>query len=146
MYGIKFIKFQPNMYVLKYKHGKIVEEGYGLSFFYYAPTTSLVAIPISSIEAPFIFEESTQDFQTITIQGQVTFRIQDVKKLLTEGLLGHCLAHDHSFSALRESIAGLYEFDASAERIQCLEPMDVAQCAISHDLDCSIFQCYPQSH
>ena len=69
------------MYVLKYKHGKIVEEGHGLSFFYYAPTTSLVAIPISSIEAPFIFEESTQDFQTITIQGQVTFRIQDVKKI-----------------------------------------------------------------
>jgi regulator of protease activity HflC (stomatin/prohibitin superfamily) len=81
MFGIKFIKFQPNMYVLKYKHRKIVEEGHGLSFFYYAPTTSLVAIPISSMEAPFIFEENTQDFQTITIQGQVTFRIQDVKKL-----------------------------------------------------------------
>jgi len=81
MFGIKFIKFQPNMYVLKYKHGKIVEEGHGLSFFYYSPTTSLVAIPISSIEAPFIFEESTQDFQRITIQGQVTFRIQDVKKI-----------------------------------------------------------------
>lgn len=81
MFGIKFIKFQPNMYVLKYKRGKIVEEGTGLSFFYYAPTTSLVAIPISSMEAPFIFEESTQDFQTVTIQGQTTFRIQDVKKL-----------------------------------------------------------------
>jgi regulator of protease activity HflC (stomatin/prohibitin superfamily) len=81
MFGIKFIKFQPNMYVLKYTHGKIVTEGHGLSFFYYAPTTSLVAIPISSVEAPFIFEEHTQDFQTVTLQGQVTFRIQDVKKI-----------------------------------------------------------------
>jgi regulator of protease activity HflC (stomatin/prohibitin superfamily) len=49
--------------------------------FYYTPTTSLVAIPISSIEAPFIFEETTQDFQTISLQGQVSFRITDVKRL-----------------------------------------------------------------
>jgi regulator of protease activity HflC (stomatin/prohibitin superfamily) len=81
MFGIKFTKFQPNIYVLKYQGGKIVSEGLGLSFFYYTPTTSLVAIPMSSLEAPFIFEETTRDFQTITLQGQVSFRIGDVKKL-----------------------------------------------------------------
>ena len=83
MFGIKFAKFQPNIYMLKYKHGAIVDEGLGLSFFYYTPTTSLVAVPVSSLESPFIFEEATQDFQTITIQGQVTFRITDVKKIST---------------------------------------------------------------
>lgn len=81
MFGIKFVKFQPNIYVLKYQRGAIVNEGLGLSFFYYTPTTSLVAIPISSMEAPFIFEENTKDFQTISLQGQVSFRITDVKKL-----------------------------------------------------------------
>jgi len=81
MLGIKFIKFQPNIYVLKYKNGKIVKEGTGLSFFYYAPITSLVAVPIGSIEAPFIFEEVSNDFQAITIQGQVTYRISDTKKI-----------------------------------------------------------------
>lgn len=81
MFGIKFIKFQPNMYVLKYKKGKIVNEGNGLSFFYYAPTTSLVGVPLSSIDTPFIFEEITQDFQTVVIQGQVSFKIKDPKKI-----------------------------------------------------------------
>lgn len=77
----KFIKFQPSDYVLKYNNGKIVKEGAGLSFFYYVPTTSIVLIPISSSEAPFMFEELTSDFQTITIQGHITYRIVDQKKI-----------------------------------------------------------------
>ncbi|MCL6614156.1 MAG: SPFH domain-containing protein [Firmicutes bacterium] len=81
MFGIRFVKFQPTSYVMKYKSGRIVKEGTGLSFYYYAPTTSLVSIPISSMDAPFIFEEVTQDFQTVSIQGQITFRIADPKKI-----------------------------------------------------------------
>lgn len=81
MFGIKFIKFEPNTFVLKYKSGKIKQEGDGLSFFYYAPTTSLVAIPISSSDVPFIFSEATSDYQEITVQGQATFRISEPKKI-----------------------------------------------------------------
>jgi regulator of protease activity HflC (stomatin/prohibitin superfamily) len=42
---------------------------------------SLVAVPIASADAPFIFEEVTADFQMVTIQGQVTYRVTDPKKL-----------------------------------------------------------------
>lgn len=80
MFGCSFIKFQPSDYVLKYKNGKVVKEGSGISFYYYAPTTSIVVVPIGSVDAPFIFEEVTSDFQTITVQGQITFRIEDQKK------------------------------------------------------------------
>lgn len=81
MFGIKYIKFQPNEYCIAYNNGKIVREGAGLSFFYYVPKTSLVMVPLNSIEIPFIFEELTADFQTITIQGQVIYHIVDQKKL-----------------------------------------------------------------
>ena len=81
MLGFQFIKFQPRVYVLRYGNGKVVSEGAGLSFIYYAPTTSLVAIPLSSIETPFIFEEVTFDYQTITIQGQITYRIANPEQI-----------------------------------------------------------------
>lgn len=81
MVGCKFIKFQPNDYLLQYKNGKIVKEGVGLSFFYYAPTTSLVSVPVGSTEAPFIFEEVTTDYQAVTIQGQVTYKVAEPKKI-----------------------------------------------------------------
>jgi regulator of protease activity HflC (stomatin/prohibitin superfamily) len=79
MFGFRFIKFQPSEYVLKYKNGKIVKEGAGISFYYYVPTTSIVVVPVGSVDAPFIFEEVTSDFQTVTVQGQVTFKIVDQK-------------------------------------------------------------------
>ena len=81
MLGMRFIKVQPTTYLMQFRGGRIVREGAGLAFFYYAPTTSLVAVPIASADAPFIFEEVTADFQTVTIQGQVTYRVTDPKKL-----------------------------------------------------------------
>ena len=90
MFGIRFIKVQPTTYLLQYRRGQIVREGVGLAFFYYAPTTSLVAIPVGSIDVPFIFEEPTADYQTVTLQGQVSYRVVDAKKLA--GLMDFTLA------------------------------------------------------
>jgi hypothetical protein len=81
MLGIRFIKAQPTVWLMQYRNGEIVREGAGLSFFYFGPTTSLVAVPIASTEAPFIFEESTADYQSVTIQGQVTYRVADARRL-----------------------------------------------------------------
>jgi hypothetical protein len=90
MLGIRFIKAQPNTYLMQHRDGKVVREGTGLSFFYYAPTTSLVAVPVASTDVPFIFQETTADFQTVTIQGQVTYRVSDPKRL--GALLNYTLA------------------------------------------------------
>lgn len=92
MFGIKFIKVQPTTYLLQYRGGHIVREGLGLSFFYYAPTTSLVAVPVASTDTPFIFQETTADFQAVTIQGQVTYRVGDPKRLAA--MLNYTLARD----------------------------------------------------
>jgi hypothetical protein len=90
MFGLRFIKVQPTTYVLQYRGGKVVREGSGLSFFYYGPTSSLVAVPVASTDAPFIFQEITADFQSVTIQGHVTYRVGDPKRLAT--LLNYTLA------------------------------------------------------
>lgn len=89
MFGFRFIKFQPSEYTLMYRNGNVVKEGAGISFYYFAPTTSIVVVPVGSIDAPFIFEEVTADFQTVTTQGQATFRIVDQKK--TSQLLNYTI-------------------------------------------------------
>lgn len=81
MLGLRFIKFEPTDFVLLFKRGQVTRQGVGLSFFYFSPTTSLVRIPIGSVDVPFIFEEVTADFQTVTIQGQLTYRVADALKL-----------------------------------------------------------------
>jgi len=64
-----------------FKNGQVAKEGRGLSFFYYAPTTSISAVPIGSNNLPFIFGETTKDYQTVTIQGQITYKIGNPKQL-----------------------------------------------------------------
>ena len=78
---LSFIKVPPTTYVLQYKHGVVRREGLGLSFIYYVPTSTIVAIPMASADVPFVFQESTADFQSVTIQGQLTYRVADPKRL-----------------------------------------------------------------
>jgi regulator of protease activity HflC (stomatin/prohibitin superfamily) len=80
MFGIRFIKSQPTVHLLQFRAGKVVREGAGQSFFYYAPTSTLVAIPVASQDRPFILELVTADFQSVTVQGQVTYRIGDPRR------------------------------------------------------------------
>ncbi|MBL8035797.1 MAG: membrane protease subunit, stomatin/prohibitin [Leptospiraceae bacterium] len=81
MLGIRFIKFDAMTYVIHYKKGRVAREGRGLAFYYYEPSSSIAAIPLGSNDVPFIFNEQTQDYQTISVQGQVSYRVKDAKKL-----------------------------------------------------------------
>jgi regulator of protease activity HflC (stomatin/prohibitin superfamily) len=78
---IGWIKSTPTTYVLQFKNGLIKREGAGLSFFYWAPTTTLVQVSLSSTDVPFVFAEVTGDFQAVTVQGQLTFRVAEARKL-----------------------------------------------------------------
>ncbi len=80
MFGFEFVKAQPTTYLLQYRGGKVVQEGAGLSFFYYRPFSTVAAVPVGSRDTPFIFELVTHDFQAITVQGQVAYRVAEPRK------------------------------------------------------------------
>lgn len=81
MFGFRHIKFDSMTYVFHFKNGQIAKEGRGLSFFYFVPNSSIVAIPMGSNDLPFIFSENTSDYQTVKIQGQISYKIVDPKVL-----------------------------------------------------------------
>jgi hypothetical protein len=92
MFGIGFVKVPPTTYLMAFRAGRVVREGAGLSFFYYKPTTSLVAVPVGSRAQDFIFDPVTADFQAITVQGQVSWRIGSPRQIA--GLLDYTLRGD----------------------------------------------------
>lgn len=81
MFGIKYIKFDAMTYVIHFKKGKLKKEGRGLSFFYASMSSSIVGVPMGSNDIQFIFNESTSDFQTVSVQGQITYKIEKPKQL-----------------------------------------------------------------
>jgi regulator of protease activity HflC (stomatin/prohibitin superfamily) len=40
-----------------------------------------VLVPLSSVDVPFVFNEVSADFQSLTIQGQLTYRVADAPRL-----------------------------------------------------------------
>ncbi|QQR43769.1 SPFH domain-containing protein [Myxococcus xanthus] len=87
---IGYMKAAPTTYVMQFEAGKVVREGAGLSFFYWKPSATLVSVPLSSADVPFVFNEVTRDFQAVTLQGQLTWRVTDPRRLAS--LLDYSLA------------------------------------------------------
>jgi len=75
-----YLKADPASYIILYSKGRKKQSGRGLSFFYFRPTSTLLKIPMNSTDVPFMFEEISADYQDITVQGQLTYRIADAEK------------------------------------------------------------------
>jgi hypothetical protein len=78
---INYYKGEPNTYVLCHRNGKLVQHGAGINFFYLPSTTSIAAVPLASQESLFIFNETTANFQEVSIQGALTYRLTDPLEL-----------------------------------------------------------------
>ena len=99
MLGIRYMKAAPTTYVLHHAGGALKREGPGLSFWYFAPSSVIAAVPLGSVDVPFAFSEVASDFQAVTIQGQLTYRIADPRRIaglldFTVGPNGQYLSDD----------------------------------------------------
>ncbi|HLZ58293.1 MAG TPA: SPFH domain-containing protein, partial [Ktedonosporobacter sp.] len=72
---LAYFKAEPTEYILAYSNGKIFRQGAGQTFWYWGPGTSIVLVPVSTVDALFVFNETTGNFQAMTVQGQMTYRI-----------------------------------------------------------------------
>lgn len=78
---LAYMKAAPTTYVLHYQRGRLRREGPGLTFVYLLPASTIVAVPLASSGVPFVFNEITADFQAVTLQGQLTYRVADPRRL-----------------------------------------------------------------
>jgi regulator of protease activity HflC (stomatin/prohibitin superfamily) len=98
-FGVRYLKAGPTTYVIQYVNGKARRAGPGLSFFYWQAGSVIVLVPISSVDVPFVFNEISADFQNVTIQGQLTYRVTDAQRLaqlldFSINHLGHYISED----------------------------------------------------
>lgn len=87
MLGFAYLKSTPTTYLMRFRNGKEVAAGAGISMLYFHPNSVIVRISLASQDLPFVFEQQTADFQVVTIQGVLTFRVTDPRQL--SGQLDH---------------------------------------------------------
>lgn len=78
---LRHLRAQPTSHVLAYRGGKLRREGPGQAFWFRAITTAIAEVPIDDREQPFVFTVRSADFQTLTVQGVITYRVVDPERV-----------------------------------------------------------------
>src|ERR671915_422695 len=78
---IRHFRAEPTAYVLRYRRGRLVAEGPGLAFWFRPLHAAVAELPIDDRELPFLFHVRSADFQELTVQGAISFRVGDPKRL-----------------------------------------------------------------
>ena len=132
MLGLRHIKAPPTLWLLHYRSGRLVRQGAGISFFYFAPSAVLAAVPVNVQEADFVFSALSSDFQEISVQGSVHFRIdrpEECAQHLDFALDERGRSNPETLEQLRNRLAGAVQVVAAEalQRLPLLQALQQAQ-------------------
>ncbi|MFI1393481.1 SPFH domain-containing protein [Streptomyces sp. NPDC020681] len=74
-FGWRHLRSAPTAHVRHHRRGQLVHDGPGLSFWFRALTAALCEVPVDDREESMAFHARTSDFQDVTVQATVTYRI-----------------------------------------------------------------------
>jgi hypothetical protein len=77
----RHLRAEPTSHVLGYRGGALRREGPGQAFWFRAINTAIAEVPIDDRELPFLFHVRSADFQALTVQGVITFRVVDPQRV-----------------------------------------------------------------
>jgi regulator of protease activity HflC (stomatin/prohibitin superfamily) len=78
---VRHLRSEPTAHTLHYRHGRLVRSGRGLSFWFRPLVSSVAEVPADDRELDFRFDGRSSDFQAVTVQGVIVFRVADPELL-----------------------------------------------------------------
>jgi regulator of protease activity HflC (stomatin/prohibitin superfamily) len=78
---VRHFRSDPTFHVLKYRSGRVQRSGRGLAFWFLPMSASIAEIPIDDRELVLLFHARSADFQDLSVQGVVTYRVIDPDRL-----------------------------------------------------------------
>ncbi|MEU6878452.1 SPFH domain-containing protein [Streptomyces sp. NPDC046712] len=81
--GWRHLRSAPTAYIRHHRRGRLVHEGTGLSFWFRSLSAALSEVPVNDRELAMAFHARTADFQDVSVQSTVTYRIGDPEAAAT---------------------------------------------------------------
>ncbi|GAA4931352.1 SPFH domain-containing protein [Streptomyces coeruleoprunus] len=75
--GWRHLRSAPTAHIRHLRRGRPAHEGAGISFWYRALSAALSEVPVDDRELAMTFHARTSDFQDVTVQATVTYRISE---------------------------------------------------------------------
>jgi len=81
-YGpLRLLSSDASVHIQRYKRGRRIQSGRGLAFWFAPDGTSIAEIPMDDRDLPFLFNSRSKDFQEITVQGVIVWRVANPENL-----------------------------------------------------------------
>ena len=74
---VHHLRANPTAHVRHLRKGEVAHEGAGQAFWFRPLTAALSEVPIDDREQPLLFHGRTADFQDVTVQASITYRVAD---------------------------------------------------------------------
>jgi len=78
---VHHLRSDASMFVLRYRRGRLTRSGRGQAFFFLPHSASIAEVPVDDREMSLSFRSRTGDYQEVTAQGVITFRVKDARRL-----------------------------------------------------------------
>ncbi len=78
---IRHLRSDPTMHALHYRRGELVRSGRGLAFWFRPLASGVAEVPVDDRELPYLFRGRSADFQELTVQGTMTYRVTEPETL-----------------------------------------------------------------
>ncbi|MCM2390593.1 SPFH domain-containing protein [Streptomyces sp. CWNU-1] len=75
--GWRHLRSAPTAHIRHHRRGQLVHDGPGLGFWFRALAAALCEVPVDDREESMVFHARTADFQDVTVQATVTYRIAE---------------------------------------------------------------------
>ncbi|MEU9075094.1 SPFH domain-containing protein [Kitasatospora sp. NPDC004745] len=76
-FGLRHLRAVPTAHIRHLNRGKVVHDGTGLAFWFRPLTAALSEVPVDDRELAMLFHARTSDFQDVTVQATLTYRITE---------------------------------------------------------------------
>lgn len=74
---LRHLRANPTTHVRHLRNGRLVHDGPGQAFWFRPLSAALSEVPVDDREQPLLFHGRTVDFQDVTVQATLTYRVSD---------------------------------------------------------------------
>lgn len=78
---LRHLRAEQSSHVLTFRGGRLRHSGRGLSVWFFPLSTTIAEIPMDDRELSFLFHGRSADYQDVTVQGVITYRVVEPEAL-----------------------------------------------------------------
>lgn len=105
---IRHLRAEPNQYILHFSNGRLRRKGPGLAYWFRPLSAAVMQLPVEDIETTFILNERSSDFQEVSVQVTLAYRISDPEKAAQRINFTLSMAHGSWLEKPLERLAGMW--------------------------------------